>query len=499
MPRLFRDPRLWLAVGSFLGAALLLEGAVRVLVPLPAPVRLRDGLYVSQLPLVNGRLGRWVTQVEGLPLLREKAPGELRLFFFGESSVQGEPWGYPGSPVTMLHEQLRAANPERRITVVNMGRGAAFTMDTYYYLLAAAPFSPDYVVLYLGANDLYQGDFEMCLPARLAPAHRAWRALVSRSRLLWLVRALGPDRLVASTGPAAPPPIGTQACDGAVAFARWSEILVEAGLATGARVAVTTPVHNSLKIYSHAGPPSRQDVRQLVAELSPMARRLATCVLSDGCEVAAAITAERTSSSPHLAATDVAPGGPWEWIDARAETWRRVAARKGVELLDFNAVLKAANFGEMGPPFIVDEVHLSLEGYAMLASTWARWLEREAGLRAGASGVDLSRYPGDIRAVRGDLGCLSLVPALFYLREGPAPLLGLHLLRMALAAGDSNEWARTTAHQLLSALGRGVGLEADAAAADAGERLAFADLARVAAERCRPEGRPPTTPGRPLR
>ena len=102
------------------------ELSTRLLVAPPAPILLRDGIYVSQLPLVSGRdTVAWLSGGDHPPLSTAKRDGEIRIFVFGESSVQGSPWEYPGSPPTMLYDQLHSRFPGRDLTVVNMGRGAA--------------------------------------------------------------------------------------------------------------------------------------------------------------------------------------------------------------------------------------------------------------------------------------------------------------------------------------------------------------------------------------
>jgi hypothetical protein len=55
----------------------------------------------------------------------------------------------------MLHDHLGASLPGRDVTVVNMGRGAGTTMDSYYFLATIARLSPDFIVFYQGGNDFF--------------------------------------------------------------------------------------------------------------------------------------------------------------------------------------------------------------------------------------------------------------------------------------------------------------------------------------------------------
>lgn len=356
-PRRWRWARPVTALVSVAATLVVLELVVRSSGAPAAPAQLRDGLYVSQLPLLTGRE---TTQGQlGAALPTAKRPGEIRVFVFGESSVQGLPWGYGASPVAMLRDQLHALAPAQDLTVVNMGRSASAAMDAYYHLASIAPYAPDFVVFYQGSNDFFDGDAERCAPLLHPELHRAWRWVVERSRLFWAARALGP-RLRGGPGRAggqqAAPVFGRDAqpgdrCDAAQAFAAWTDILVMTAQRLGARVIVTTPVENPLcwpdEITSSAP-----------VEGEPY-RRLLACVLTDGCDVVATWKAVRDT-----------PDFTWDRLRPRRRAWADTAAARGARLVDFaDHVARDADEG-LRPPLFVEEVHLSMEGYWRLSWLW---------------------------------------------------------------------------------------------------------------------------------
>ncbi len=405
--------RLALALLSLLATVLALEILAVALAPVPPPRHDRDGLYHSTLPLVNGRptlRGSW--SESGKALAERKAPGELRVFVYGESSVEGCPWGHVAAPPSMVHDRLVEALPDREVTVVNMGRTSSFTVDTYYYLLASARFEPDFVVFYQGMNDRNAGDAEICLPLEHPALHRAWRWLVSRSRLLWTLRALGPERLGARwSGDTRAG--GADPCVPGDAFQAWTDILVETGRDMGAEVVVATPlasagVHLDYDFHRAAfgrtvwEPPREreapagpfEELRAALGAVGEPFRGLLECQLKLDCEPVEgleeylrarpdeALDGEwRFWPSPPRDPGDPAQGPPWrsdrfplaagpgtDSLLAHGHAWKRSAARAGAHLVDFfELAASLAPRGLLQAPLVVDEVHLSPEGYWLLA------------------------------------------------------------------------------------------------------------------------------------
>lgn len=451
--------RLTLSVVSFLVTFLVLEGVFRLLDLPGAPVQLREGVYASQLPMVTGR--DTVPVLTGSPLPVAKRPGEIRVFVFGESSVEGGPWGYGGSPPSMLRDHLHARSPQRDFTVINMGRGASTMMDAYYFLVSIEPYAPDYVVFYQGSNDLFHTDAERCAPALHPRAYGAWRWLVQRSRFLWAARALGP-RLYTRLAPgisAKPAPSPGHAfgkdqqpgdlCDVTAGFPAWTDLLVSTAQAMGARVVVTTPVENPLRWAD-------ENARSLSTPGEPY-QRLLSCALADDCDIVATWKAVRDT-----------PTFTWDRLAPRRRAWRETARARGAGFVDFAGSIERDAEGGLRPAIFAEEVHLSLEGNWRLASAWAGELGAliEDGPSPGlapppAAAVDERYYLSEAaRYSHQDGGaCILLRCAERYVRLNMR-VLAAELLRSAASLdGPAPSRAGATAELVLGRLRRDAGLD----------------------------------------
>jgi hypothetical protein len=498
--------KLALSAISLLLTALLLEVGTRIFVAAPAPVRLRDGIYVNQLAMVNGR--DTVHTVEGPALPVEKRAGERRVFVFGESSIEGAPWAYPGSPPTMLHDQLRERLPAQDLTVVNMGRSASMTRDAYYFLVTIERYRPDFVVFYQGMNDEFHTDPEICLPATRPRLHGAWRWLVERSRFLWTVRALGPPayarwRHVRYEPGAAPPP---DVCDPRQGFQAWADVLVSTARRMGAQVLVTTTVQNPLRVYEASTPWGANRPLDLAGR-DEAYRRLLSCVLAARCDLAAAYASEQA----RVPRVD-------DQVRARGAAWVASAAAHGAHTVDFRGYLEERTAGGFAPPIFAEDVHLLLEGYWRLAWLWSDAIGAllEGRSPGGAPpgeppALDRARY---LSASAADMGqspaCILLHCADVYLRRGMA-LMGASLLGSAVAyepRGSSR--AGLQAELFAASLRRDLG-EDPALAPPLAARLGSVDLARMAEELrehadcstvggpgLAPRGAPPSPAGPPI-
>ncbi|MEP7123263.1 MAG: SGNH/GDSL hydrolase family protein [Byssovorax sp.] len=455
-----RGAKLLLAATSFSVTVLVLELIVRLSgVPSP-PTSMREGLYVSQLPLVTGR--ETTSGLVGPALATAKRPGEIRIFVFGESSVQGLPWGYGGSPVTMLRDQLHTMAPGLDLTVVNMGRSASTMMDAYYYLVSIERYAPDFIVFYQGSNDFFDVDGERCAPATHPALHGAFRWLVEHSRLVWSARALGPRfyrRRVADTSKPAPPVFGKDQqpgdrCDAGQAFAAWTDILVTTARGMGAQVLVTTPVENPLR-----WPDERASSEPTPEE--PY-RRLLSCVLDDACDVVKTWKDVRGT-----------PSFTWDRLGPRRDAWARTAAARGARLVDFADDLARSSDDGLRPSLFVEEVHLSLEGYWRLSWLWATEIrslqeDRSSGsLRAAPPPAFDERFylaEAPRYGTRATAACSLLRTAALHLRAGYRVLAAESLRSVvrlgALAPGDEgSSRPAATAQHLLAAQRRDAGAE----------------------------------------
>ncbi|MEO7329821.1 MAG: SGNH/GDSL hydrolase family protein, partial [Minicystis sp.] len=452
--------RVALALGSVLVTLLILEGVTRFFVTQPSPVQLREGLYAGQLAKVNGR--DTVLKIVGAQLPEKKRDGEIRIFVFGESSIQGSPWGYYGSPPALLHDQLEAALPGRDLTVVNMGRGAGYMIDSYYFLVSIARFSPDYVVIYQGGNDTYRSDREMCMPASHPLLYRGVRWLVEHSRFVWTVRAEGPLALVKLRPPKVDnqsdsPPGAVDLCDDTTAFRGWSEILAETGRGMGAKVIMTTPVQSPLRWAEDGVALSGVDLPMRPTEREAEYQRLLGCVLTDGCDLAALWSEVRgTARRGEGYRRDF-------WGEPRPRAMLEAAVKHGARGIDFFETLKQSANGGLSPLLFSDEVHLTLEGYSRLAWLWTSRIGPDLGaapLPTLPPPVDRERYLTDIFQHGGNGGfggagrygraCLLLPWANLYLRANMALIAG-SLLEQAVSLDVSREGEMPTTRAGLQA------------------------------------------------
>ena len=374
--------RLALLFGSILVTLLLLELVARIFDPVPPPFEVRPGLYALTLPLVNGRAdARWFTKPTspGPPLPKEKAEGELRVVVFGESSAEGVPWGQLGSPAAFLQEGLATRLPGRRVTVINAGKASSFLMDSFYYLIAAQEYDPDYVVFYQGTNDRFDLDREMCEVTTHPGLHSVWRWIVAHSHVAWLVRAYGPEIYLSLTSSpeeqkfrsGEPQP---DLCDGGDAFEAWTDILLSTAQKDGARVVVAGFV--------------RADLRgeELVERDRPSetARKLLWCPLQPDCSPAA-ILKEGRSLVDWLSELG---GDSDDSVAGRNLAWRRTVARRGGMFVDFTTMAREMPEPDAWlPPLFVDGTHLSVAGYAVLGEQMAlAVIASEAGESVPAEG-----------------------------------------------------------------------------------------------------------------
>src|SRR5262245_37873440 len=86
-------------------------------------------------------------------LARAKAPGEKRVFLYGESTIYGWPYGPRNSTACWLDQILKAVLPGENVRTINFGRpgrGTPHLRDALEHTLA---YQPDVVVLCIGHNE----------------------------------------------------------------------------------------------------------------------------------------------------------------------------------------------------------------------------------------------------------------------------------------------------------------------------------------------------------
>lgn len=86
---------------------------------------------------------------------KEKQQGALRIFVLGESTVAGFPFHTNGSFAGFLEDDLRAADPNREIEVINCGMTAISSYSVLDFTKQLVRYQPDAFLIYLGHNEFY--------------------------------------------------------------------------------------------------------------------------------------------------------------------------------------------------------------------------------------------------------------------------------------------------------------------------------------------------------
>ena len=116
-----------------------------------------------------------------------KAPGEVRIFCLGGSTVQGRPFAIETSFTTWLEMYLRLADPNQTWQVVNCG-GVSYASYRLVPILAEVlRYEPDVVVLYTGHNEFLEDREYGHLRDRPRFIAAPWE-LVARTRTYNLLR-----------------------------------------------------------------------------------------------------------------------------------------------------------------------------------------------------------------------------------------------------------------------------------------------------------------------
>ncbi len=365
--------RLLLALGSLVVFFLLAELFIRYSDILPVPLQHRDDLgdyYTNPLPLlftIDGDDSRIARGKDSARLPTEKRPDELRVAFFGESSMEGVPYSQEEAPPNLFLTEMRRLYPALDLTVINMARGGSTMMDAFYYLQAIQRFEPDVIVFYQGINDLnfgFRESAESGWPLSYPVLYPLWQGLVSRSQFLLSVRLLG--KLVAERLlPLEAARVGREDFDVPRAAQFWASSLVEAAARSGAAVFVTTPIDNVLNDHlsfplggPRGGNESRMTIEAELAAFGQKDRDLLACLLEQTCDLGAFFTRHGLPrESRHMILMN--------------EVWRRAAEEHGAVLVDFRErLVPVIPHGVFTYPTLTDDIHLSLVGYESLARSW---------------------------------------------------------------------------------------------------------------------------------
>ncbi len=405
--------RILLSLGSFVFLWLLLELAAFLLTPNQYPWHLRDGIYCNSLPLVTGHSQFGFPPSMGAGLLpAHKRPGEFRILVFGESSIEGIPLDHYASPPTMLHDQLKAAFPDRDFTVVNMGKTGSIATNVFYYLLVSRSFEPDAIIFYFGANDASSLGGEQCWAGEHPKTHAVWRSLVRNSPMLRSLRIYLPQILWSGQSGTSG---GQQGCS-VDPFVFWTRELVRLALESAPLVFVTSPVTSALKSVE-------QDGRTLAEALQdPLYSSLLRCKLDPTCDLPALFKKQVVLPSLFALLIGMQDNHYAEWVTTsvfRAETWEESAAELGATYIDFYKSLRSISPGEiigLRNDQFADEIHLTLQGYMYLARHWTEALRPH--LTGETSRTPEFPQPHEVAQYGAAIRVWGYSPLLNYVRRG---------------------------------------------------------------------------------
>ncbi len=429
-----------------------LEVAARLYMPRVAPAQFADGYYLNTLPLITADIQTVRHRESWTPddlLDEDKAPDELRIAILGESSVEGAPFDANVSLAKMLHDRVRAALPDRRVTLLNMGRTASISTNVYYYLLAIARYEPDYIVFYMGMNDQDAMPGEQCMLAERPRLHGAWRTVVERSWGAWLARVYGPRMLWSSPLERGDSEDWASSHCSLPSFALWTDLLLEAARATGAEVVLATPARSAAAgfepvIVDQRAPEARPDFPDRY-------RGLVACRLTDGCDYVSLLRDELNAS-----------GEMAEYVDhhaRKAAAWTEAAARHDAEVVEFHRALEEASPGGLiGTAFFADWLRMLPDGYMYLAKLLSERIVashegREPAPMGPPTDAELAPYVDALQVTGGPSTMnqfqrgyfLTAVPLLEFIvdRFGEGSCNDEHLCDQAVLARVMLGWLRT--------------------------------------------------------
>ena len=86
---------------------------------------------------------------------KEKGANTWRVFCLGESSTLGYPYFFNGSFPSMLKDRLETLWPEKKIEVINLGITAVSSYTVLDFVKELPPYKPDAILVYCGHNEFY--------------------------------------------------------------------------------------------------------------------------------------------------------------------------------------------------------------------------------------------------------------------------------------------------------------------------------------------------------
>jgi tetratricopeptide (TPR) repeat protein len=87
--------------------------------------------------------------------LKVKTPSTFRIFCLGESTMEGFPYEYNGALPRLLYDRLHLSFPARNIEVINLGITAISSAAVTDIMREVVRYEPDLVIVYTGHNEFY--------------------------------------------------------------------------------------------------------------------------------------------------------------------------------------------------------------------------------------------------------------------------------------------------------------------------------------------------------
>ena len=295
---------------------------------------------------------------------RKKAEGTVRIFALGGSTTYGHPFDDIVSFSGWLRELLAEVDPDTRYEVINAGGISYASYRVAALMDELLQYEPDMFVVYTGHNEflerrtygalLAMPDWALAASGVLSRTaiFRTGRALLQRPRDKTVLPAEVDAVLDNSAGPERYHRDDAAAAAVAHHFERNLERMAASADSAGARLVLVTPVASlrDCRPFKSEGPEER-DASAWYAR--------GEALFAEGRYFEARQAYERAVDE------DVCP---LRATTPLRETVRRVAVREGAPLVDFEqTIAKKAEHGIPGSDWFVDHVHLTEDGYRLLA------------------------------------------------------------------------------------------------------------------------------------
>lgn len=337
-----------------------------------------------------------------------KPPGTFRIFCMGGSTTYGHPYRDPVSFPGWLRELLSAAAPTQRWEVINCGGISYASYREAALMEELAQYEPDLFVVVNGHNEFLEKRTYGKL-ARQSPARRALHRAVSSLRLYAMVERLvmagrraGSARLGAEVHTQLDDSVGLDAYERDDAlreqviahYAFNMNRMVSLARAAGAGILLATPVSQlrdcaPFKSVGEAAPAhaTLDDLQRAVARDPRQAAnhfRLAQALVAAG---------RANEARPHYEAARDEDVVPLRALAELGAVVRAVGRERGVPVVDLEReadawALARSGVGIPGAELFTDHVHLTVEGYRLMALSILRELTAQKLIPSPVSASD---------------------------------------------------------------------------------------------------------------